>query len=403
MKILLVRNYNPFFESSASGNRFASIIKGLLINNVEVTLLVTEGYCNQKECACKGQIKIYGLKVCYTSTCVHGHYWRDRINKYVLSGFWNIYKTHLIKRYINDVYDYIWLTNNYTILHVFNQYSNTIKSKSIIELNEFNDLYKYDKTITAFQKRKMRQTDIQLQIALKHINCIAVMTNTLMEHYRKLSNPNVDFLYLPMTVDLDRFYNVHHNVAYHKPYIAFTGTYTNAKDGVDILIKAFAKVANKYPTLHLYLAGFWHYDVPMQKELIKQLGIQDRVIYLGSLNKEEIPPFLCEAKLLVLSRPNSHQAQGGFPTKLGEYLATGNPVCVTGVGEIPNYLKDNVSAFLAEPGDVDSFAAAIDRALSNYKRAKEIGANGRKIAEENFSTDIQGKRLYDFLRKDNEC
>ena len=403
MKILLLRNYNPFFESNASGNRFAGIIKGLLINNVEVTLLVTEGYCNQKERVCKGQIDICGLKVCYTRNHVHGHYWRDRINNYILSGFWNIYNTYLIKQYLKDVYDYIWLTNNYTILYAFNQYSNSIKSKSIIELNEFNDLYKYDKTITSLQKRKMRQTDIQLQIALSHIDCIAVMTHTLMEHYRKLSNPNVGFLYLPMTVDLDRFYNVHRNVAYHKPYIAFTGTYTNAKDGVDVLIKAFAKVANKYPTLHLYLAGFWHYDVPMQKELIKQLGVQDRVTYLGSLNKEEIPPFLCEAKLLVLSRPNSHQAQGGFPTKLGEYLATGNPVCVTKVGEIPNYLEDNVSAFLAEPGDVDSFAAAIDRALSNYQRAKEIGANGRKIAEENFSTDIQGKRLYNFLRKDDEC
>ena len=50
-----------------------------------------------------------------------------------------------------------------------------------------------------------------------------------------------------------------------------------------------------------------------------------------------------------MARPDSRQARGGFPTKLGEYLATGKPVCVTKVGEITVYLEDNVSAFLAEP------------------------------------------------------
>ena len=49
--------------------------------------------------------------------------------------------------------------------------------------------------------------------------------------------------------------------------------------------------------------------------------------------------------MLVLARPDNIQAKGGFPTKLGEYLATGNPVVVTKVGEIPNYLIDGVNAF----------------------------------------------------------
>ena len=179
--------------------------------------------------------------------------------------------------------------------------------------------------------------------------------------------------------------------------VAFTGTYTDRKDGVSILIEAFAKISDKYPSLHLLLAGFQHPDMEGQKVLIRKYNLQERISHIGMIDKSEVPSFIGNACLLALSRPDSHQAQGGFPTKLGEYLATGNPVCVTKVGEIPNYLEDNVSAFMAEPGDVDSFADAMDRALRDETNAKRVGANGRKVAEENFDAEKQAKRLSQFL------
>jgi glycosyltransferase involved in cell wall biosynthesis len=69
------------------------------------------------------------------------------------------------------------------------------------------------------------------------------------------------------------------------------------------------------------------------------------------------------------------------------------------VGEIPNYLEDNVSAFIAEPGSIDSFADVMYRALSDKDNAKRVGLNGRKVAEENFSVDVQAKRLVEFLKE----
>jgi len=180
-------------------------------------------------------------------------------------------------------------------------------------------------------------------------------------------------------------------------YIAFTGTYTNQKDGVDVLIKAFNLIHNKFPKYQLLLAGFQHSDIDSQKELIRLYKLESRVKYLGIITKEDVPDFLSNANLLVLPRPDSRQAQGGFPTKLGEYLATGIPVCATTVGEIPDYLTDGESVYFAEPGSVDSFADAMRRALSNPSEAKRIGANGRKVAETHFNKDIQAQKLYAFL------
>ena len=119
----------------------------------------------------------------------------------------------------------------------------------------------------------------------------------------------------------------------------------------------------------------------------------------GFVNPEKIPDNLYQSRLLVLSRPESKQAQGGFPTKLGEYLATGVPVAVTRVGEIPNYLIDGQNAFLAEPGDIESFADAMKRALVDKKVSRKVGLAGREIAIRCFSHSIQGRMIKEFLSR----
>jgi glycosyltransferase involved in cell wall biosynthesis len=124
-----------------------------------------------------------------------------------------------------------------------------------------------------------------------------------------------------------------------------------------------------------------------------------KVFWMKEYPRDSIPSILKNASLLVLPRPASKQAQGGFPTKLGEYLATGNPVCSTTVGEISDYLVDGESVYFAEPGSVESFAGAMERALSDPIKAREVGLNGRKVAEKYFNKDIQAKILYDFLMK----
>lgn len=401
MKILLIRSLNPFYESSASGNRFAGLIDGLLQLGVHVTLVVTGGYNDVTEYK-EQKVKSYhpNLKVKYTIFTFNHNIWLRRLNTFILSGFYSFVSGIKIKRLFKSNFDIVWLTNNGDILDIYNKYYKSIRGKSLIELNEFNDFYKGEGQIgNALQLRKAEIGNKYFMNAVSKIDLFAVMTKTLIAHFKQMAKPEANFFHLPMTVDFSRFQDIKYSKKYKKPYIAFTGTYTNAKDGVDVLIHAFAKISKDFQDYHLYLAGFYHYDVPMQKKLISEYKLDDKITYLGVLKKEEIPPFILDADLLVLSRPDSHQAQGGFPTKLGEYLATSNPVCVTRVGEIPDYLEDNVSAFMAEPGDVDSFADAMSRALSDKENAHRVGLNGRKVAEANFSADVQAKRLFEFLEE----
>lgn len=398
MNILLLRNYNPYVESGASANRFCGLIDGLCREGHHVTLGVTGGLQKKNERTFQSSQSNLGL--IYLSEANHYNGIIGRLNTYFFDGFHLLMTKIRLKQLLQQQFDLVWLTNEGSVLKLYQDCFGNFVGKSFIELNEFNDIYKEETQGSFLQKRKAQTNNRLFLDAIGSIDLFAVMTETLAAYYKKIAKTNAKFIHLPMTVDLSRF-----DIAptskdkYQKPYIAFTGTMNNRKDGVDVLIKAFAKIADRYPNYHLYLAGFWHYDVPMQDALIFDFRLQERVHRVGVLNREQIPPFVCNANLLVLSRPDSHQAQGGFPTKLGEYLATGNPVCVTKVGEIPNYLEDNVSAFMAEPGDVDSFADAMDRALSDETNAKRIGANGRKVAEKNFDVVLQSKRLTLFLNE----
>lgn len=105
-------------------------------------------------------------------------------------------------------------------------------------------------------------------------------------------------------------------------------------------------------------------------KLIADLNLSDHIELKGYVHPDKIPVELYKSRLLVLSRPDNIQNRGGFPTKLGEYLATGIPVAVTSVGEIPCYLKDEVNAYLAEPGNVKSFANCMKRAFFSQKTGK---------------------------------
>lgn len=395
MKLILLRDLNPFFDSSASGNRFASLVTGLKECGVDITIAVTRGYNNPYEKKTLGREVVYkGIHIVYVGTTLNHTLWRRRVNKYMFSYLNDLLLPYKLNVLLKDEYDYVWVTYNYSILNYYVKYHKHIRN-SLIEINEFHNIYKQIVHSNRAQLVIAQKTEQVFLKAVKHITTFAIMTRKLLDYHKTISNKKGSYLHLPMTVDMSRFTIAKDNGV--ERYIAFAGSLANRKDGVDILIEAFKLIATKYPDVKLYLAGNYHPDMKMQKTLIEKYGLQNRVKYCGLLSRDEIPAFFVNATVLALPRPDSHQAQGGFPTKLGEYLATCNPVCATKVGEIPDYLEDNVSAFMATPGCIDSFADALDRALANREMAQQIGRMGYYIAKKNFDMEIQTKRLYDFL------
>jgi glycosyltransferase involved in cell wall biosynthesis len=114
------------------------------------------------------------------------------------------------------------------------------------------------------------------------------------------------------------------------------------------------------------------------------LGIARDVRLHGKVRADAVARRLEGCHVLVLPRPASRQAEGGFPTKLGEYLATGRPVVTTSVGDIPKYLQAGINCLMVPPGNLPLMSEAIASVATDYGHAESIGQAGQQLAQTTF-------------------
>lgn len=399
MDITLILYSNPFYESSASANRWLTLIEGLNELGVKIKILICGNYQTKEEKEiCGKQYKIDCILIKYLNEKVVDSLWKRRYYNY-FGKYIQLKKNYRkVRKELIHYNGIVWTENDLSLWKIISNISNK-SFKLISEMSEFLDILQNNKG-NILQRRAEKEKKIFFEsIYINKIDGLVLMTKTLMNHYNNFDSfPSL--LHLPMTVDLQRF-NKKPDVLpeLEKPYIAFVGVMDDAKDGINILINAFSQISEEYHELKLYLVGGWNYDTPSHLSRIKELDLENRIKWLGEYPRDMIPSILCNAKILTLPRPDSKQAQGGFPTKLGEYLATGVPICATSVGEIPDYLIDNESVFFAEPGSVDSFANSLRNALKDSVKANKVGKQGKKIAEKHFNKKIQSRILYKFLKQ----
>ncbi|MGN6292812.1 MAG: glycosyltransferase family 4 protein [Chitinophagaceae bacterium] len=226
---------------------------------------------------------------------------------------------------------------------------------------------------------------------------LAVVNDALMDYFKGKIRKKAKMIKFPMIVDPRRFQEESRKPT-NDNYIAYCGDMRNNKDGLPLLLDAFKIISEKHTGIRLYLIGntVGVGEADELKQQMKNLELDERIVFTGRISRDEMPGYLNNATALVLSRPNSKQTEGGFPTKLGEYLATGRPVVVTKVGEIPSYLIDDTDAFLSEP-DVESFAGKLNHVLSNPEFANRVGQNGKRLAYTTFNYKVQAQNLVSFI------
>jgi glycosyltransferase involved in cell wall biosynthesis len=225
-----------------------------------------------------------------------------------------------------------------------------------------------------------------------------LISECLMRYYKPLMRKKAKQLLVPILVEPERFLKRPY-FPEENPYIAYCGYLGGDKDGVPNLIKSFNIFSKYFPNYKLYLIGYTKNEKERNYllDLISTLSLSKKVVLTGKVHRDQIPAYLCNASMLALSRPANKQAEGGFPTKLGEYLSTGNPVVATRVGDIPTYLMHKENAFLCEPDNIDDFAEKLIYVASNFKEAKIIADRGRELAISSFNYNFQATRIINFI------
>jgi glycosyltransferase involved in cell wall biosynthesis len=215
-------------------------------------------------------------------------------------------------------------------------------------------------------------------------------------HKQKGVNPTKLF-HVPSTVDPSRYSRAGQRPV-TEPYIGYFGSLTFKWDNLDLLLKAFALICNRHLSFSLVLGGFYNEDEKKEMlDLIDELKIKQRVRILNFLNRAEIANYVSHANMLVVVRAKDLKSDASYPSKLTEYLATGNPVISVNVGEVSDFLKDSDNAFLVEPGNVDELAKKMEFVINNYEQARRIAEKGKELTSGVFNYRFQARRIVEFI------
>lgn len=173
-------------------------------------------------------------------------------------------------------------------------------------------------------------------------------------------------------------------------YILFAGTLTHRK-GYDDLIRAFAGIAHQHPGWRLKFAG--NGAIEMGKELVGQLGISDRVDFLGWITGRQKDNAFSHASIYCL--PSYSE---GFPMGVLDAWAYHLPVVTTPVGGIPDIANDGENLLLFEPGNINQLSEKLDMLMSDNTLCKRLSSESARLASEKFSVETITNHLDNIYR-----
>lgn len=180
-------------------------------------------------------------------------------------------------------------------------------------------------------------------------------------------------------VDPDHFHPAANPLQRQRLVIGSASRRLVPEKGLDLLLRAAAQLPGDW---EVQLAGAG----PLQQELgdlARQLGIQERVHFVGPLHSETMPYFLRQIDILVLpsrTRPNWKEQ---FGRVLVEAMACAVPVIGSNSGEIPHVIGD---AGLIFPEDnLAALVSNLTLLVQSATRRQTLGAAGRQRVLEQYT------------------
>lgn len=146
--------------------------------------------------------------------------------------------------------------------------------------------------------------------------------------------------------------------------------------GVDVLARAFVRVAAETPNLRLLLVGSGSQGNRI-REILMQGGVLERVIFPGQVRNTDLPRFYHMADLYI-----SPSHIDGSSVSLMEAMACGLPCLVSDIPANREWVQEGYNGWLFRDGDDADLAAKLRQALQQRQHLPQIGRNARRIAEE---------------------
>ena len=197
---------------------------------------------------------------------------------------------------------------------------------------------------------------------------------------------------VPVGVDPDLFVPMP-EVRRSSTQIISTASSDVAMKGQRYLLEALAKLRADHPDVRLVMVGKLK-DGSAAQRTIEQLGLSDAVEFVSGISDERLVEMYNESACAVV--PSLYE---GFSLPAIEAMSTGCPLVATSGGAIPEVAgADGETCYMTVPGDSESLAAGIRRAIEDPAGAERIGRAGRERVIERWSWRHTAERTVEHYR-----
>ena len=214
----------------------------------------------------------------------------------------------------------------------------------------------------------------------------------LINHINKVS-PSKRYLKIPGLTDFEKYDGI--ETLQNKKYFLFCG-HVGYKEIIQFTIDSFGLLINASAFLYLVINGDENDILEIKKHANLNIH-KDKIRIFSRLTEKELFTFYKNAIALLIPLRPTFQDIARFPHKIGEYLASGNPVISTNYGEVKYYFTNGVNMLLAESYDINLFADKMRFVIDNQEEAQKIAIEGKNMAIKLFDYRYKAKEIDDFL------
>ncbi len=233
-------------------------------------------------------------------------------------------------------------------------------------------------------------------VLLKWMDGALPISEFLVDRYKKIS-PNKPFLKIPVLCDFEQF-ELPQKQAPQESYFLFCGS-LDYREVLDFIIESFARLPSEYKMkLYLVVGETEPGQFDKLKKDISQMEFASHITLFTKLDYDKLVLLYLNAKALLIPLRPTLQDVARFPHKIGEYVASGNPIITTNAGEIIHYFKHEETALIAEKYEVSSYVKQMKYVLDYPEKAIEIGRKGKELGRIEFNYLNYGQKLKSFLQ-----
>jgi len=150
------------------------------------------------------------------------------------------------------------------------------------------------------------------------------------------------------------------------------------RNGLSLAVEALAEVKKVLPAAQLYVYGRTTPYLEEVMAIVKKLGLEGNVRYLGPKKLEELVHEIQGCDVGVIPNPRNTFTEINTPTRIFEYLSQGKPVIAPRTSGIEDYFDEDALMFF-EPGDAMGLADEVLRAAGHPDEAIAVAERGQKV------------------------